>query len=152
MTDEAITAFYAVTRALICALILIHSTFIVFYTMRRKPRMNRDNVVPSACGRFRQASSIRFREALRCAAELERYGEGRLAIGQGRCNLSTGRHGFNSVHHYNGSQRLKTHKDIGERLARWFMVLQACQFKSDYWEGKDNVVADVQSRPFELDE
>ncbi|KAM8718934.1 hypothetical protein ACLKA7_011611 [Drosophila subpalustris] len=49
-------------------------------------------------------------------------------------------------------QWLTTLKDLSGRLARWSLSLQAFNFNVAHSKGKDNVVADMLSRPFDVEE
>lgn len=59
---------------------------------------------------------------------------------------------FTIITDHSSLQWLMTLKDLSGRLARWSLALQSFQFSVEHRKGKDNVVADMLSRPFELDE
>jgi len=59
---------------------------------------------------------------------------------------------FTIVTDHASLQWLMTLKDLNGRLARWSLALQAFDFNIEHRKGKDNIVADMLSRPNETAE
>lgn len=59
---------------------------------------------------------------------------------------------FTVITDHSSLQWLMSLKDLSGRLARWSLALQSFDFTIEHREGKDNVVADMLSRPFDVEE
>jgi len=156
MTDEAITAFHALKKALTCAPVLVHPDFKRPYFIQcdashvgigavlfQRDDEDSDRPIAFFSAKLRGAQlnySVTEKECLAAVKAVERF--------RPYVELMP----FTIITDHASLQWLMTLKDLGGRLARWSMALQTFQFKIEHRKGKDNVVADMLSRPFELDE
>ncbi|KAL7726567.1 hypothetical protein ACLKA6_010432 [Drosophila palustris] len=156
MSNEAIAAFHAFKKALTCAPVLVHPDFKRHYYIQcdaslfgigavlfQRDDEGRDMPIAFFSAKLKGAQlnySVTEKERLAAVKAIERF--------RPYVELMP----FTVITDHASLQWLTTLKDLSGRLARWSLSLQAFNFNVEHRKGKDNVVADMLSRPFDVEE